>query len=56
VRGREADTLAPVLMWSVFFAGATYAHIHLNTANGRRKDIVLVGDGGYSRAAAPSFR
>ena len=31
---RDSYLLAPVLMWSVFFAGATYAHIHLNGANG----------------------
>jgi hypothetical protein len=31
---RDSYLLAPVLMWSVFFAGATYAHIHLNNANG----------------------
>ena len=31
---RDSYLLAPVLMWSVFFAGATYAHIHLNRANG----------------------
>src|SRR5271165_2137536 len=31
---RDSYLLAPVLMWAVFFAGATYAHIHLNSANG----------------------
>jgi hypothetical protein len=31
---RDSYLLAPVLMWSVFFAGATYAHIQLNRANG----------------------
>jgi hypothetical protein len=31
---RDSYLLAPVLMWSVFFAGATYAHIQLNNANG----------------------
>lgn len=31
---RDSYLLAPVLLWSVFFAGATYAHIHLNEANG----------------------
>ena len=31
---RDTYLLAPVLMWSVFFAGATYAHIQLNRANG----------------------
>jgi hypothetical protein len=31
---RDSYLLAPVLMWSVFFAGATYAHIRLNRANG----------------------
>ena len=31
---RDSYLLAPVLMWSVFFAGATYAHILLNKANG----------------------
>jgi hypothetical protein len=31
---RDSYLLAPVLMWSVFFAGATYAHIHLNSVNG----------------------
>jgi hypothetical protein len=31
---RDSYLLAPVLMWSVFFAGATYAHVQLNMANG----------------------
>jgi hypothetical protein len=31
---RDSYLLAPVLMWSVFFAGATYAHILLNRTNG----------------------
>ena len=31
---RDSYLLAPVLLWSVFFAGATYAHIQLNRANG----------------------
>jgi hypothetical protein len=31
---RDSYLLAPVLLWSVFFAGATYAHIHMNSANG----------------------
>jgi hypothetical protein len=31
---RDSYLLAPVLMWSVFFAGATFAHIQLNRANG----------------------
>jgi hypothetical protein len=31
---RDSYLLAPVLMWSVFFAGATYAHIQLNSAHG----------------------
>jgi hypothetical protein len=31
---RDSYLLAPVLMWSVFFAGATYAHIKLDRANG----------------------
>jgi hypothetical protein len=31
---RDSYLLAPVIMWSVFFAGATYAHIQLNWTNG----------------------
>lgn len=31
---RDSYLLGPVLMWSVFFAGATYAHIQLDRANG----------------------
>ena len=31
---RDSYLLAPVLMWSVFFAGATYGHIQLNEVNG----------------------
>jgi hypothetical protein len=30
---RDSYLLAPVLMWSVFFAGATYAHIQLSRAS-----------------------
>lgn len=35
VRLRGTYLIAPVILWAVFFAGATWAHLHTEAAHGR---------------------
>jgi hypothetical protein len=50
VRMRGDYLIAPVILWSVFFAGATWAHLHTETVHGRQPGLhgtvwILAGHG-----------